>query len=133
VLSFHMPAQANTGRPITLIQVRHLAPFSPSASQKPVSGMMQRCSGLGATNRHMKLVRSAMLLIGFGFDRLARLLALLGEREPPGHALKDARAILLPDHHAGTAGIDLPADTFACCLMVAPKAAAISSALLRVV
>jgi len=75
------------GWPLTLNQVRVLAPGSPSASQKPAIGIRQRCSGLGATKRHMKLARSAILLTGLGLAVGDIVLSRSGKPQTAGRPL----------------------------------------------
>ena len=69
--------------------------------------MMQRCSGRGATKRHMKLVRSAMLFTGFGLIGSPVFLLFCASGKPQVMLVEDARAILLAHHHALPAGIDV--------------------------
>jgi len=61
--------------PHTLNQARVMAPFFPSASANPVSGIRQRHRGLPARPIHIGLARSAMLLAGFGLAVGAMLLS----------------------------------------------------------
>jgi hypothetical protein len=69
--------------------------------------MRQRFSGLGATKRHMKLDRSAMLLTGLGLIGWPVFLLFWARGKPQVIALQHPPAVLLAYDQAGAAGIDV--------------------------